>query len=187
MIHIRELTQTDMRQAMELKVSCWPEEVAGLSDETPGIGQELEFWTDWMHTATEHSDVRLLIGAFEDEEMLGVAFGSFAEPEDIVKNGIELNGLWVCPQHRGRGLSLMLVMHILDYYSALGMDQIVIYNMHHSPSNTFYRKFGCRVMRMDVQMKENVPVDVFISSISEMKEVMNRSLERYRNNHDQLE
>jgi GNAT superfamily N-acetyltransferase len=41
--------------------------------------------------------------------MLGAAFSSFAETYDISENGIELNGLWVDPDHRNKGISLMLI------------------------------------------------------------------------------
>lgn len=171
MIEIRQLTEVDMLKAMELKILCWTEESAGMAENRLLIEEELRFWTDWMHNAEKHDDVRLLIGAIENGEMLGVAFGSFAETEDIEKNGIELNGLWVYPQHRNRGVSLMLLVYLLDYYTNLGMEQIVIYNFHNSASNTFYRK--------DEQMEEKIPVDMFIGDIKTMKGNIENSLLNY--------
>lgn len=179
MIEIKQLTETDMYKAMYLKVLCWSEELAGRSEATLSFEKELEFWMNWMHTANEHDDIRLLIGAFENGELLGVAFGSLAEIEDIKENGIELNGLWVYPKHRNRGISLMLLVNLLDYFLKLKMKQIIIYNFHYSPSNTFYRKFGSHVLREEVQMKEKVPVDVFVCDIKVMKEMMEHSLLKY--------
>lgn len=178
MIEIRRLTTDDMQPAIELKALCWPEELAGLSDHPFDFGKELTFWTDWMLTAEADGDVRLLVGAFENGEMLGVAFASHAEVEDIASNGIELNGLWVYPQYRGRGVSLMLVTHLLDFFRCAGREQVVIYSFHDAPSNRFYRKFGCQVLRQDEQMKERLPVDVFVSDIDALDTAMRRSLSR---------
>ena len=55
MIIIRELTEEDMQQAVELKKLCWTEELAGKAENTLSISQELEFWIDWMHAAKENS------------------------------------------------------------------------------------------------------------------------------------
>ncbi len=46
-----------------------------------------------MNSAKENNDIRLLIGTFENDKMLGVAFSSFAKSFDIPEKGIELNGL----------------------------------------------------------------------------------------------
>jgi hypothetical protein len=97
MIKIRELKKADMQQAIELRVLCWTEELNGKAENSLSISQELNFWVNWMNTAKENNDIRLLIGAFENDKMLGVAFGSFAETYDIPEKGVELNSLWVYP------------------------------------------------------------------------------------------
>ncbi len=88
MITIRELWDQDMLEAMQLKALCWPEEVAGMTDEKLNVEKEYSFWTSWMHQGVENNDVRALIGAFENDKMLGVAFASYAETEDA-DSGIE--------------------------------------------------------------------------------------------------
>lgn len=179
MIKIRTLDVSDMQDVIKLKALCWPEELAGLSFAVFDFEKEYAFWTTWMNTAKEHNDTRLLYGAFENCELLGAAFGSYAETDDIANNGIELNGFWVYPKHRGKGISLMLVTKILDEFYKLGMSQLVVYNFHHSSSKTFYRKFGCTVMRKDTQLEEKLPVDVFIGEISEMNCKMKAALLKY--------
>ena len=79
MILIRTLTERDMLQAMELNVRCWTEELAGHCENTLSANDELAIWVDWMLSAKENNDIRLLIGAFEQDQMLGVAFASLAE------------------------------------------------------------------------------------------------------------
>lgn len=176
MTEIRNLTINDMEEAIQLKVQCWTEELAGKEKNTLEHSKELRFWVDWMNSAKENCDVRLLIGAFEDDNMLGVAFASFAEVEDIPQNGIELNGLWVYPQYRGRGISLKLILHILNYFSNLGKEKIIIYNHHYAPSNNFYRKFGANVIRQDKQMNGKLLIDVFVTDIDTLKNNIVESL-----------
>jgi GNAT superfamily N-acetyltransferase len=149
MINIRQLTEADMKQAIELKILCWTEELAGKAENTLSVSEELDFWEEWMNTAKENNDIRLLIGAFENEQMLGVAFSSFAESYDIPEKGIELNGLWVYPDQRSRGISLLMLIYIMDFYLAKGMETIVIYNPHYAPSNKFYHKFGAQVSKQE--------------------------------------
>lgn len=179
MIQIRLLTEKDLQEAIELKVLCWTEELAGQAENTLSVSQELDFWLEWMRTAEEHHDIRLLIGAFENDKMLGVAFGSFAETYDILEKGIELNGLWVYPDERNRGVALMMMIYILDSYRKMGMETIVIYNSHYSPSNQFYRKFGADVARQEYQMDGQLLVDVFFADMFIMKKKLEQSLQKY--------
>ncbi len=44
MIIIRELMDKDLAQAIQLKALCWPEELAGMSDNKLDIDQEHSFW-----------------------------------------------------------------------------------------------------------------------------------------------
>lgn len=172
MIEIRRLTEEDMQQAIELKVLCWTEELAGKAENTLSVSQELDFWLGWMNTAEENNDIRLLIGAFEEDKMLGVAFGSFADTFDISEKGIELNGLWVYPDQRGRGISLMMIIYMLDFYLEKGMETIVVYNHHYAPSNQFYRRFGGQVVRQEYQMGNRLLIDVFLVDILLMRRKM---------------
>lgn len=179
MIRIRELREGDMREAVELRVLCWTEELAGKAENVLNVSEELKIWIDWMNEAKENDDVRLLIGAFEDEKMVGVAFGSFAETYDVGEEGIELNGLWVYPYQRNRGVSLMMLKYMIDFYIEKGMQKIVVYNHRYSPANQFYRKFGAKVLREEYQMENKLLIDIFIMDIILMKENIEKSLKKY--------
>ena len=179
MIEIRELKEEDMQQAIELKILCWSEELACKAENTLSLSRELDFWVQWKDAAEENNDIRLLIGAFEKDKMLGVAIGSFAEHFDIPEKGIELNGLWVYPNQRGRGISLMMLKYIMEFYMKKGMDKIVIYNHHYAPSNQFYRKFGAKVVRQEYQMNNKLLIDVFLSDMLSMKKNIEHSLKKY--------
>ncbi len=167
-MHIRCLKESDMKEAVKLKIQCWTEELAGEAENSLSLMKELPFWINWMNTEKQHKDIRMLIGAYEGDTMMGVAFASLAEEEDLPEKGIELNGLWVKPIYRGRGVAYSLIKVILDFYQEQGMEKIVIYNLHHSPSNGFYKKLGAKVMREDLQMDGKLRVDVFVGEIMEM-------------------
>ena len=179
MITIRELWDKDILEAIQLKALCLPEELAGLSEEKLNIEKEYLFWTNWMHEGIDNNDVRVLLGAFENDKMLGVVFASYAEIEDST-SGIELNGLWVYPEMRGRGISLILLSKILDYYKRLGRKEIIVYNYHHSSSNSFYRKLGAKVFKTELQIDGKVPTDVFKCDIPSMIDYISKSIVKYK-------
>ena len=158
---IRQLTNEDVPKAMELKILCWTEELAGQAENDLVLDEEVEFWTDWLNTPDEHNDIRVFIGAFEDNHLLGVAAASFVESKDAPQEGIELNGLWVFPEYRGRGISLKMLLYILDVFMPLGVTSMIVYNPHHAPSNAFYKKFGGKVIGQEYQMDGRLPVDIF--------------------------
>lgn len=179
MIEIRNLTNDDMLLAMELKVSCWTEELAGKAENTLNLEKEYKLWTDWMNTPDENNDIRMLIGAFENSNLLGVAFASFVVSKDAPENGIELNGLWVFPQYRGRGISLKLILEILNFFIPLGVTRMEVYNAHYSPSNEFYRKFGGTVIDSEYQLNGKLPVDIFEFDVYNLKNRLEKTVLRY--------
>lgn len=153
--------------------------MAGKAENTLSVSQELNFWREWMHTGEENNDISLLIGALENDKMLGVAFSSFAETFDIPEKGIELNGLWVYPDQRNRGISILMIIYTLNFYMAMGMEKIVVYNHHYASSNQFYCKFGAQVIKQEYQMEGKLLVDVFLVDILSMKSRMEQSLKKY--------
>lgn len=73
----------------------------------------------------------------------------------------------------------MMMIYILDSYRKMGMETIVIYNSHYSPSNQFYRKFGADVARQEYQMDGQLLVDVFFADMFIMKKKLEQSLQKY--------
>jgi GNAT superfamily N-acetyltransferase len=179
MIEIRLLQEEDMVDVLKMKLICWTEELNGYAKNTLSLEKEVNFWTTWMKESEKYDDDRLLIGAYEDGKLLGAGFASFAESSDIEQAGIELNGLWVQPDHRNKGISLAIIKDILDYYDRYNMKEIVIYNPKYAPSNTFYKKFGCRVKRTMTQLNGKLPVDIFYGDIRPLKYAIEKSLEKY--------
>lgn len=167
---IRALKKEDAQKAMELKILCWTEVLAGQAENTLELSEQVDFWTNWMNTADEYNDIRLFLGAFEETQLLGVAAGSFMESKDAPENGIELNGLWVFPQYRGRGVSLKLILYIIEYYIPLGVRRMEVYNPHFAPSNMYYRKLGGKVINQEYQMDGKLLVDIFSFDTANLRE-----------------
>ncbi|WP_177213486.1 GNAT family N-acetyltransferase [Proteiniclasticum ruminis] len=167
-----------MAEAVKLRISCWPEEVGGLSNVELDYTKEYAFWMDWKNRAKENNDVRLLYGVFAQEKMLGVAFGSFVESKEDPQHGVELNGLWVYPKHRGKGVSLILLKRLLEDFSLLGAKKMIIYNYHSAPSNQYYRKLGCVVVDNEVQTKDRILVDIFSGDFRVMNLRIDQSINR---------
>jgi GNAT superfamily N-acetyltransferase len=178
MIEIRTLNEHDLKEAIKLKMLCWPEELADVVEDTLDFDEEYSFWLQWMQTAEEHQDVRTLIGAFENDQMLGVAFASFAEEEDVPVGGMELNGLWVYPNQRGRNIALILIQTLLQKYIPLGIQSMVVYNPHFAPSNTFFLFLGGRIVRKDAQMDGYLLVDIFLFDVEDLANRIDQKLSK---------
>ncbi|MFH5834831.1 GNAT family N-acetyltransferase [Proteiniclasticum sp. C24MP] len=161
MVEIRTLQPEEVSSAVELKVRCWQEELAGKVEHALSFEDELGFFTAWAQSEKEHEDRRILLGAFLNGQLLGAAFGSFAEETDA-ENAMELNGLWVEEDHRGKGISLMLLRNLIREYRTLGRDKMVVYNHHFAPSNPYYRKLHGEVIRQEKQLDGQLLVDVFL-------------------------
>jgi GNAT superfamily N-acetyltransferase len=177
---IRPLQFEDYDQAVDLKISCWDEELAGIAPNRLVKSEELDFILQWVATAEEHQDIRLVYGAFEGDELLAFAAASIAEPSDAA-HGIELNYLFVKKDHRGQGLALRLIDTLLADFSGKGFEHVIVYNHHYAPSNAFYRKFGGTVMRQDIQgtPPDRLQIDVFVFDFLRFKEVIAQAVQFY--------
>lgn len=178
MIKIRSLLPDEMMKAIEIKGICWPEEIQGKSKIQFDREKEYQFWSKWMISSIENNDDRQLYGAFDQDTLLAVIFASFAEVEDS-ENGIEINGLWVDPKHRNKGLSLHLLKKIIEYYLDLNKKEIIIFNFHYSSSNSFYKKLGASIIKQTHQLEEKVPIDAFSCDLQDMLNNINQRINKY--------
>ncbi len=168
MVYLRPLDKTEYEQAMTLRVHCWTEELNGKGTNRLNVPDEVEELEEWLSGAEANQDQRIIIGAFEADELLGFTAGSFAETFDIPEHGFELNYLFVDEAHRGKGLSLLLLKELLRIFSANHCNQLVVYNHHFAPSNTFYHKLGGEVMKQLTQGKDTLLIDVFLFNTQEL-------------------
>lgn len=179
MIEIRELRPSELSAAIRLRVDCWQEELAGKVEHELSFEEELDFFTAWANSEKEYEDRRILLGAFENEKLLGAAFGSFAEEEDG-EHAMELNSLWEEEAHRGKGISLMLMETLIQMYRVLEKNQMVAYNHHFAPSDSYYRKLHGEVVRQVEQLDGQLLVDVFLLPFAPMEKKIDEMLVKHR-------
>jgi len=159
-LEIRALTYEDMTEALRLKIECWTEELQGVAKNDLDFDSEFLFWTDWMYKAEAHHDIRRLIGAFEDQQLLGVSFASIAEVFDC-ENAFELNGLWVDPKARKKGIARKLIKDHAIAFKKEDFKEMIVYCHHFAPAHDFYVHLGGKVIREELQMDGILKVDVF--------------------------
>lgn len=164
-MEIRELHDNEIILGSHLRAECWPEECAGIKAKPVDVEKDSAFFMKWRHEANKYNDVRLMLGAFEEGTLLGVAYGSFAEEEDSPK-GYEINGLWVTKNHRGRGLSKLLLSELNATFYKEGKREAVAYNHTLAPSNAYYKYLGFDVVR---QVKHGeMTVDILLADINQL-------------------
>ena len=159
-MHIRSLTKADMKEAVRLKIACWTEELAGKADNTLDVEKEYAFWCEWMQSGKKHHDQRTLLGVFEHDRMQGVIFASLAAEDDAFE-ACEINGLYVYPEARGKGIALAMIRQIIQVYLGMGCKELIVYCHHHAPAQVFYTRLGGKVIRQDAQMDGKLLVDIF--------------------------
>jgi GNAT superfamily N-acetyltransferase len=159
---IRKLdTYSEYGKAIELRVRCWDEELAGYAPNRLDADKELDFLIEWEQSAEENDDVRSIYGVFESGEFAGFAGASYAESSDS-DNGFELNYLFVHEDYRGKAYSFHLMKKLLEEFIADGKTEMIVYSHRHAPSNNLYRKLGGKVIREVVQGGEDhLQIDVF--------------------------
>ena len=173
---IRTLKQEEYNEAIDLKVSCWTEELAGKAPNTMDKQKELEFVLEWINSAERYNDIRILYGAFENDVLMGFAAASIAEEEDG-QNAIELNYLFVNEKYRGQGLSLKLMNRLFTEFQEKGFQQLIVYNHHYAPSNEFYRKLGGVVVRQDIQGSDKLEIDIFSFDLKDVNQKIQDKIE----------
>ena len=169
----------ELKDAVDLKIRCWTEELAGVAENTLNPEDELSFYTAWAMSEKENNDRRILLGAFSGEELAGAAFGSFAEEYDGM-DAMELNGLWVEDKFRGQGISLMLIKVLIDEYMSIGKQSMIVYNHHFAPSSSYYRKLHGDVIRQVKQLDGQLLVDVFLLPFDPMDKELHEMLEKHK-------
>jgi len=170
---IRPLLSNEYLEAMELKVSCWDEELAGLAPNRLNVNEQLKFALSWMNSAKEHNDIRIMLGAFDNHHFMGFVGASIAD-EDVLKNAVELNYLFVKEEYRGQGLSLKLIQEIINIFREKEFEYMIVYNHHFAPSNDYYKKLGGEVIQQVEQGADKLKIDIFSFNL----EILNNKLLR---------
>lgn len=176
---IRELRKEDFSQAIDLRITSFDEQLQGSVPNTMNKEDDLRSMIEWIDSAQQNNDVRLLYGAFENDIFLGFAGASIADESDS-KNGIELNYLFVKEEFRGKGISLKLISELLSEFSSKSFEEVVVYNFNIAASNKYYRKLGGKVINEISVMEDQLLIDVFSFDFEGLKSILETMIaERY--------
>jgi hypothetical protein len=160
-MEIRPLEKTSLKEALKFKVHYWNVELDGVVESKITLDETYDFWSKWMDEAHLHDDKRTLLGAFDQDKVVGCIFLSYAEISDH-ERAVEINGLWIDQANRKKRISLELLKKGLSYY--IDKEKVIVYNHRFSESNTYYRYLGAELLREDIQ-DEHTKVDVFICDL----------------------
>ena len=158
MMIIKPLDEKSLKQATDLKVRAWQEELNGVFEHHLDQAEEEAFYQAWRLEGAKHQDQRLLYGAFKDERLLGAVFASFADVDDH-PDAVEINGLWVEKDARHQGISLHLLHSVLTQYN---QEAVILYCHTHAPSYPYYHHLGGKVMKTLTQLEGRLHVSVFV-------------------------
>ena len=176
MVCLRELKETEFKEAMILRVRCWDEELNCKGINRLDVEEEIEDLKSWLSEAAENNDFRIVIGAFEADQLLGFASASFAENYDIEENGFELNYLFVHEDYRGQNISIQLLKSICTLFKEKNCNTLVVYNHHEAPSNAYYLHLGGNLMKQLTQGKDQLLIDVFSFDTDLLLETLTKKL-----------
>ena len=155
---IKPLDEKSLKQAIDLKVRAWQEELSGVFEHYLDQAEEEAFYQTWRLEEAKHHDIRLLYGAFKDQRLLGAVFASLADVDDH-PNALEINGLWVEKDARLQGISLHLLNSVLTQSN---QEAVILYCHTHAPSYPYYHHLGGKVMKTLTQLEGRLHVSVFV-------------------------
>lgn len=162
-MEIRPLRREEYREAMELRVRGFQEELDGMAENPLSVDEELRIWSRWAEGAAP-GEKRLLLGAYEGGELLGFGAAAPAVEEDLA-DAMELLLLYVYPGQRGRGVSLELLRSLAEAFLEENAQNLLVLSHHHAPSNHFYRLLGASVLRQEVHGTAGLLMDVMVLSL----------------------
>lgn len=163
-MEVRPLNKITLKEALKIKVKYWNVELEGIVESKIILDDIYTYWSNWMDEEALYNDKRVLLGAFEQDKVVGCIILSYAEVSDH-ENAVEINGLWIDQDYRQKHISYDLLKAGLCYY--LDKEKVIVYNHHLSQSNQYYRYLGAKLLREEVQ-DEMTKVDVFIFDLKSL-------------------
>lgn len=174
-MEIRPLRKEEYREAMELRVRGFQEELDGMAENPLSVDEELRIWSRWAEGAGP-GEKRLLLGAYDGSELLG--FGAAAPAvEEELEEAMELLLLYVYPGQRGRGVSLRLLRALATAFLEAKAQHLLVHSHHHAPSNHFYRLLGASVVRQEMHGGAGLLMDVMVLSLEALLEAIEERID----------
>ena len=164
---IKILRKTDYKEAIKIKEK-YMNSNQELSKNMFDKEKELKFLNDWMNE--KRDDVRIMLGAYEEERLCGFIGGSYAEDYDS-SNGFEINYLFIDEKKQKKGIGKSLIYRLCELFFYEFKDDVIVYTHRELPANAYYKQLGFSGLREEKQ--GDMSVEVLNMNIQKLFSVLN--------------
>jgi N-acetylglutamate synthase-like GNAT family acetyltransferase len=118
-------------------------------------GDSVEARTERLRGCCGHREIPTVVIAFTDGALLGSAMLVAHDMDTRMELSPWLAGVFVAPEHRGRGVGAAMVRRVIDDATALGVRRLYLY----TPSTEhFYSRLGWSLIEHTTYRGANVSV-----------------------------
>lgn len=150
---IRPIQPKEIFETAVIFVECWRKDynhiVPAKVLESFDLQQEADECKEWLYADCD--DIRLLYAAFVDDNMVGYISASLVEDDFDLDYEIEINGLFVRQDFRGKGIGIKLMQEMITAFKEKGYTSVILYNWKELDSNQFYRSLKGEVVKEEEQ------------------------------------
>jgi len=178
---IREVKPQEVLDTARIYIDCWQRDYREVVPEemlnNMSLEQEAEECSQWLYG---NEDLTLLYVAMDDSKMAGYIAAS-PNTEHPLEYEMEINGLFVERQYRGRGIGLRLMNYMMKELAKRGFAKVLLYNFKDTKSNGFYKSLGGRVVSQQIQRPggREAVVDIFGWDVAELQNTLGEKLKNY--------
>lgn len=181
---IRPIQSEEIYETVVIFVECWKNDYKHIVPakvlESFNLQQEADECKEWLYADCE--DVRLLYAAFVDDKMVGYISASLVEDDFDLDYEVEINGLFVCHEYRGKGVGIKLMQVMIAAFKERGFTSVILYNWKELSSNQLYRNLKGEVVKQEVQNCGGVMLstEIFGWQMDSLLNILNQKLNKYK-------
>lgn len=182
-MQLRPIQVDEFRKAIEIKNESWKNDYKNVVPEeilkNLNVDEETAWLTQWI-TEESEDDIRIILGAIVDNQIIGFVVASRVEECDA-EYDVEVNMLFVKDNYRNMGLGLKLLEAVSKFFIAKDFSSLILYNWRELRSNQFYLSIGGRVVKEQMQNcgGKKLATDIFAWQIEELLAILQTKLTKY--------
>ncbi len=138
MLAIRDMRAEDALPMEELLVAAWQTAYAGVVDPAFVATRRGNDYAGKFRSMLESGEYRLRV-AEADGRVVGLATGA---PLDWKTYDCETKGLYVHPEHQGRGIGRALLRDMMEHFRKNSCRSMIVWTFLGVKNNGFYRAMG---------------------------------------------
>jgi ribosomal protein S18 acetylase RimI-like enzyme len=135
---VRDAKEQDAPVMEELLVEAWQTAYAGVVDPAFVATRRTNDYAGKFRAMMQSGEYRLRVAEAEGR-VVGLATGELLESGDY---DCETKGLYVHPQHQGRGVGSALLRDMMEHFRRKGRRSMIVWTFLGVRNNGFYRAMG---------------------------------------------